>query len=238
MTHAGAAVHGAGALQAIAVAGVEFDGERRRQHLLGLEQRERRPRLAETRAVDAELALFPLGALDAIDEEAVLGDDVEAGIGDGRPEVLLDAAVHHVAGRTLALDSLACLMPRQDLLDRQRPFRRDVLALDEPAFGAAIEVHQPRPRPRQDHRRLRPLRRIVSTGAQRRDGLVRSGDHGRRPRRRTGPRATRRGDPRDWHRRRSPATCPACRGCRARASGVPRSRRRHRRATRARPPRR
>ena len=142
---AGGAVDGVGAVEAIAVVGVEArssggdstfsacssgNGGRSAPHLVPLTEN------------DSSSHSTP----GAIDEEAVLGDDVEAGIGRRRPEVLLHARQHDVALEDAIVGGARLLVPGDDLADRQLGAAGDVAALGDGVGEAVAEVEDARRR--------------------------------------------------------------------------------------------
>ena len=70
-------VHARFAVETVAITGVEPELQRKREHLLRLQQRKRRTIGAPVRAVHRKRQLFPLDVV-ASDEVTVLGDDVIA----------------------------------------------------------------------------------------------------------------------------------------------------------------
>ncbi len=133
------------AFEAIGVVVGETQRERDRQHLLGLKQRKRGTIFLPLRSVDGEAQLLPLDAV-AIDVEAVFGDDVVAGIGDGRPEVLLHARAGGVVFERGVLRGLRLLMTRDDFADRERVARGDVVAFGDDVAERVVEVDDERMR--------------------------------------------------------------------------------------------
>ncbi len=132
-----------GAVQAISVSLVEPQLQRQRQHLLRLEQRERRAIGPPARSVDEEGQLFPLH-LRSGNEVPVLADDVVAGIGGRGTEVLLHPGACDVVPHEPVVQALARLVPGDDLGDRQSAVGRDAAAVAEHVDRTAIEINQHR----------------------------------------------------------------------------------------------
>ena len=75
----------------------------------------------------------------ALDEVLVLGDDVVAGIGEARAEVLLHPDVRAVVAQQRVLSRLLLPMARDHFLHRQRAGGRDGGAIDQQIVAPALK---------------------------------------------------------------------------------------------------
>ncbi len=152
--------------QLVAVVGVESKLQRKRQHLLGLQERKRGPVGSPLRAVDRKRQFFPFD-VGAADEVTVFRHDVVARIGHRRPEVLLHARIGRVIPNGKILRALLLLMARDDLRDRQRLRRRHVAAIREHLGGALVEIEHHRPARQRHLQTYRPgdvIARVIAGG--------------------------------------------------------------------------
>ena len=132
-----------GSRQRVAVVVREPQLKWKREHLLGLQQRKRRPVGTPLGAIDRERQLLPLDAV-AGDKVPVGGDDVIPWIGDIRSEVLRHPDIRGVVLHQRVLRPLLLLVPRDDFVNREPARRRDAGALGEHRRSSSVEIDEHR----------------------------------------------------------------------------------------------